>query len=237
MSESEALVRLQQTDIELMRLHRTLDAMPQAAKLAAIAKAQRKLQSQLTLIIGQRKDAEMDVAENQRKHEETLAKIQDVQVEAAQRQASFREARDVEAHLTALAKQQEKLEHAYLEKAETLDKATRAEKNARDLAAKLDAEKAATQESFERDSADLRAEVRKLEAERKQAEAEITVDVLDCYEKASKRFGGLAVEYLRGNVPSVCRVKLPPADFGKLSRGPEITECPYCHRILVTREF
>ncbi len=224
MSESEALVRLQQTDIELMRLHRTLDAMPQAAKLAAIAKAQRKLQSQLTLIIGQRKDAEMDVAENQ-------------QVEAAQRQASFREARDVEAHLTALAKQQEKLEHAYLEKAETLDKATRAEKNARDLAAKLDAEKAATQESFERDSADLRAEVRKLEAERKQAEAEITVDVLDCYEKASKRFGGLAVEYLRGNVPSVCRVKLPPADFGKLSRGPEITECPYCHRILVTREF
>ena len=162
MSESEALVRLQQIDIELMRLHRTLDAMPQAAKLAAIAKAQRKLQSQLTLIVGQRKDAEMDVAENQRKHDETLKKIQDVQVEAAQRQASFREARDVEAHLTALAKQQEKLEHAYLEKSEVLDKVTRAEKNARDLALKLDAEKAATQESFEQDSADLRAEVRKL---------------------------------------------------------------------------
>ena len=210
MSESEALVRLQQIDIELMRLHRTLDAMPQAAKLAAIAKAQRKLQSQLTLIVGQRKDAEMDVAENQRKHDETLKKIQHVQ---------------------------EKLEHAYLEKSEVLDKVTRAEKNARDLALKLDAEKAATQESFEQDSADLRAEVRKLEAERKQAEAEITVDVLDRYEKASKRFGGLAVEYLRGNVPSVCRVKLPPADFGKLSRGPEITECPYCRRMLVTREF
>ena len=109
MSESEALVRLQATDIELMRLHHTLDDMPQAQKLATIAKAARKLQSQLTAIIGQRKDAEMDVAENQRKHEETLAKIQTVQAEAAQRQASFREARDVEAHLTALAKQQEKL--------------------------------------------------------------------------------------------------------------------------------
>ena len=140
MSESEALVRLQATDIELMRLHHTLDDMPQAQKLATIAKAARKLQSQLTAIIGQRKDAEMDVAENQRKHEETLAKIQTVQAEAAQRQASFREARDVEAHLTALAKQQEKLEHAYIEKAETLDKLTRAEKNARDLGTKLAAE-------------------------------------------------------------------------------------------------
>ena len=237
MSESEALVRLQATDIELMRLHHTLDDMPQAQKLATIAKAARKLQSQLTAIIGQRKDAEMDVAENQRKHEETLAKIQTVQAEAAQRQASFREARDVEAHLTALAKQQEKLEHAYIEKAETLDKLTRAEKNARELGTKLAAEAKATQESFEKDSADLRAEVRKLEAERKQCENEITVEVLERYEEASKRFGGLAVEYLVGNVPTVCRVKLPPADFGKLKRGPEITECPYCHRILVTREF
>ena len=39
MSESEALVRLQATDIELMRLHHTLDDMPQAQKLATIAKA------------------------------------------------------------------------------------------------------------------------------------------------------------------------------------------------------
>ena len=57
MSESEALLRLQDIDLELMRLHATLDKMPQRAKLAAINKAERKLATQLKIIIGQRKDA------------------------------------------------------------------------------------------------------------------------------------------------------------------------------------
>ena len=39
-----------------------------------------------------------------------------------------------------------------------------------------------------------------------------------------------------GNVPSVCRVKLQPSLFHDLAHGDEITECPYCHRILITSE-
>ena len=45
-----------------------------------------------------------------------------------------------------------------------------------------------------------------------------------------------AVERLAGNVPSVCRVKLQPSSFHDLAHGDEITECPYCHRILITSE-
>ena len=35
-------------------------------------------------------------------------------------------------------------------------------------------------------------------------------------------------------MPTTCRVKLQQGIFGELMRGPIITECPYCHRMLVT---
>lgn len=237
MSESEALLRLQDIDLELMRLHATLDKMPQRAKLAAINKAERKLATQLKTIIGQRKDAQLDLEENEAKHAEVVEKTEKVKAEAVERMQNFRETRDVEAHLTALAKQQEKLEHAYLQQAEALERIQKAEANARALGQKLEAERAAQEESFKQDSADLMAEVRKLEAQRVACATEITDEVMARYQAAAKRFGGLAVEQLHGNVPTTCRVKLQSADFGDLKRGPEISECPYCHRMLVTREI
>lgn len=77
------------------------------------------------------------------------------------------------------------------------------------------------------------ARVRVLAGERKAAIADISEDVLAAYGRATKRFGGLAVERLTGNMPSICRVKLQQGIYGELMRGPIITECPYCHRMLV----
>jgi len=37
-------------------------------------------------------------------------------------------------------------------------------------------------------------------------------------------------------VPSICRVKLQPSLFSDLKKADAITECPYCHRLLVTQE-
>lgn len=235
MAEPEALLRLQDIDIKLMRIQAQLSAMPQQKKLATIARAQRELARQTTLIVGQLKDAQMDVAENEGQHAAVLEKIGKVKQEAQEREVNFRHTRDVEAHLTALAKQQEKLEHAYMEKVANLERLQTAQTNARAMAQRLDDEKAAQQTSFENESAQLRAEGRQLKGERERVVSEISTDVMQRYKKASQRFGGLAVETLKGNVPSTCRVKLQPADFGDLMRGPEIGTCPYCHRILITK--
>ena len=72
--------------------------------------------------------------------------------------------------------------------------------------------------------------------ERDELAARLPSGLLERYEAARRRFKGLAVERLRGNVPSVCRVSLQPSQFHDLAQGDEITECPYCHRILITSE-
>ena len=65
----------------------------------------------------------------------------------------------------------------------------------------------------------------------------ISPELLDRYEKARKRFGGVAVETLVGNKPSACRVTLQPSSFADIRRSAsEVTTCPYCKRILVVSQ-
>ncbi len=236
MIEYEALLRLQDIDLQLMRYSRQLKAMPQQKKIAALDAAKRKLAGQLTKIVGQRKDAEIDVADSEAEHAHLLEVREEVRAKLNASETGYREISSFEAQLTSLAKKLEKVEFRHTDKMAALEKAQKAEKNARDLEAKLDEERVQLEASFKQDSADIMAEVRKLAAERKQVVADLDGETLAAYERAAKRFDGLAVERLHGNVPSVCRVKLQPGLYGDLKKGPSIAECPYCHRMLVTEE-
>ena len=237
MSEASSLLRLQEVDLQLIRLRKTLSAMPQQEKLRAIALAKRKLATQLTSIVGQRKDVEMELADNEEEHGKCVAKTREVRSQVSERVQGYRQVQDLEAQLTSLAKRQEKLEFNHNDIVERLERIQKAEANARSVGERLLAEEAAQKESFDRETADLQAQCRVLEQERAGLVATISDEVLAAYDVASKRFGGLAVESLSSNVPSTCRVKLQPAIFQKLVKGPRITECPYCHRMLVVQEI
>ena len=234
MKESQALLRLQEIDLKLLRLKRQLSAIPQQKKLQAIAQAKRKLQGELAGIVGQRKDAEMDVEDSEAAHDKFVALMDEVKAQAAERQTDYRQLTDLEAQLTSLAKRIEKVEFTHGEKVELRDRLRKAERNAQGVMARLDEEAASQQGAFERASADLMAAARTLAAERKAVLADVSGETLARYEAATRRFGGLAVERLAGNLPSVCRVKLQPSQFADLRRSAaEVTECPYCHRMLV----
>lgn len=50
MTEAQALVRLQEIDLDMLRLASTLAAMPQQKKIQAIGRARKKVQSEQTKI-------------------------------------------------------------------------------------------------------------------------------------------------------------------------------------------
>ena len=173
------------------------------------------------------------MAENQEDLEHYRARTEEVKAEVASGSHGYRQIQDYEAHLTGLAKKVEKLEHTRAQLDEDLEKVKRAESNAKLTLERLDEEEAAQKKSFETDSAQIRSKIVQLDAERKSLAAQISAKHLGDYEAARKRFKGLAVEKLVGNVPSVCRVKLQPASFHELTHGDDVAECPYCHRILI----
>ena len=236
MTEATALLSLQDLDIRLLKCASTLAAMPQRARLKTIDLARRKVSSELTGIVGQRKDAELEIADIRENLAHYHAKTAEVQAAADEGQHTHREIRDFEQQLTSLAKRIEKCEFALGPAQERLERLARAERNARLTAERLDSERDATQASLDADSKSLRAEIVDLTRQRERAAEQVSEAHLAAYEVARKRFKGLAVERLTGNVPSVCRVKLQPSSFHDLAHGDEITECPYCHRILITSE-
>ena len=233
MTEAQALLRLQEIDLDMLRMASTLAAMPQQKKMQAIARARRKVQSEQTKIFAQRKDLETFASENQEDLEHYRARTEEVKAEVASGSHGYRQIQDYEAHLTGLAKKVEKLEHTRAQLDDDLEKAKRAESNAKLTLKRLDEEEAAQKKSFETDSAQIRGKIVQLDEERKRVISQISPKHLGDYEAARKRFKGLAVEKLVGNVPSVCRVKLQPASFHELTHGDDVAECPYCHRILI----
>ena len=236
MTQPDALLRLQELDLELLKHASTLSAMPQRKRLATIELAARKVASELKGIVGQRKDAETDVADAEGALAHYRAKTAEVQAAADAGEHTHREISSFEQQLTSLAKRIEKSEFTLGPLRERLERLERAEKNARLMAERLEAERTSTQADLEDATRELRARIVELSRERDEVAGELSAELLERYEVARKRFKGLAVERLRGNVPSVCRVSLQPSQFHDLAQGDEITECPYCHRILITSE-
>lgn len=236
MTEASALQRLQQIDIELLRHASTLQKLPQQAKLKTIALAKKKVAVELKKITGKRKDVEIDVVDVNADISHYRQVRERVMAEAEEGPLTHREARTVEESLTHLAKVTEKCEYRLGPLNEQLSKLQLAETNAQKMMERLDAEERNVQKSFEEDSSSVRDQILALKDEREAVAAEISDDVMARYEVARKRFGGLAVETLVGNVPSTCRVKLQPSQYHDIANGDEICECPYCHRILITTQ-
>lgn len=236
MTVADTLVRLQEVDLELLKHASTLSAMPQRKRLQTIELAARKVATELKGIVGQRKDAETEIADAEEALAHYREKTVEVQAAADAGEHTHREIRDFEQQLTSLAKRIEKSEYTLRPLREQLERLERAEKNARATSERLEAERTATEAALADGSSSLRAEIVRLSNERSDLAGRLAPELLERYEVARKRFKGLAVERLHGNVPSVCRVKLQPSQFHDLSQGEEITECPYCHRILITSE-
>ncbi len=234
MTEASALLRIQEIDIELLRNASILQKLPQQDRLKKIALAQKKVAVELKKITGQRKDAEIDIVDMNADISHYAQVRERVLSEAEGKELTHREARDVEDQLTHLAKVTEKCEHQLGPLNERLEKLQLAEANAQKMAERLVAEQETTQASFDEDSKTVRARIIELNHERESVASEVSADTMEKYEAARKRFGGLAVETLTGNIPSICHVKLQPSLYHDLSRGPQITECPYCHRMLIT---
>ncbi len=236
MTVADTLVRLQEVDLELLKHASTLSAMPQRKRLQTIELAARKVATELKGIVGQRKDAETEIADAEEALAHYREKTAEVQAAADAGERTHREIRDFEQQLTSLAKRIEKSEYTLRPLREQLERLERAERNARATSERLEAERTATEAALADGSSSLRAEIVRLSNERSDLAGRLAPELLERYEVARKRFKGLAVERLHGNVPSVCRVKLQPSQFHDLSQSEEITECPYCHRILITSE-
>jgi uncharacterized protein len=124
------------------------------------------------------------------------------------------------------------LEDRILERMLEADELTAAVKRAdAELAAELKAVEA-DRKAMVAETAELRASLERITGERAAAVRAIDPQVLKTFEVVAKRRNGVAVAEARDGICTICHVRLRPQVFNTVRRNETITQCDSCQRIL-----
>ena len=104
---------------------------------------------------------------------------------------------------------------------------------------KAEADLAAEQKAIDADRRQLKAEHAELEAalarmasERAAVVANVSRDVLATFEQIAKRRNGVGVAQARDGICTICHVRMRPQVFNTVMRNEQILQCDHCQRIL-----
>src|SRR6185295_5612335 len=93
---------------------------------------------------------------------------------------------------------------------------------------KVDADRKAMAAEF----AELRSSLEKISGERAAVIRALSPQVLDIFERVAQRRNGIAVAEARGGICTICHVRLRPQVFNTVRRNEQIIQCDHCNRIL-----
>lgn len=228
------LLALAETDAELRRLHKQLDALPEQQQLDDVVAEVGKLQERRA-DLGLDRDAAQAEATREDHHVDVLRQ----RLEAEQQRlyggdvTNARELQSVRAEIEAVERRIDGHETAELEAME------RVEVIENDIA-DLDAQVARLQERVgeleqSRDEAakTLLVEIAEHEVARDAQRDKLSAELRDRYDAAATRFHGVAVGRLDGDRCTACGISLSYADVNGLVEGPPLTNCPNCGRLMV----
>jgi predicted nucleic acid-binding Zn-ribbon protein len=228
-ADLERLIVLQRLDSSASDAQRTLADMPEREKA---------LEARLAAARDNVAAAKAKLAENQnvrREHEKTVALHQGRLSKFREQAMAVKTNQEYHAiqHEMSFAQTELKTaEDTVLEKMVEADDLTAAAKRAEaDLAAeqkKIDAEKKA----MAAESTDLKAALEKLAAERADVAKALTPAVLATFELVSKRRNGIALAEARDGICVVCHVRVRPQVFNNVRKNDQIIQCDSCNRIL-----
>ena len=231
MGVGSSLLELQEIDLTLMRDKEQLQNLPEIAELARRRKLYLKLKGDVTKLYAQRKDVEIDLQDldvrEQKLHEG---------VEQARREVDmddYRQVQQLEITLSDFAKKLDRVEFERKEAHGKLDTIQSDDATLAENIKKVENSIVAMTKQARTHAADIQEAIDKNERKRSMLFDGLDISVAKAYEKASKQFGHLAVEKLEGTVPSICRMSLQSSSMSDLRHADEVTECPYCHRLMV----
>lgn len=231
MGVGSSLLELQEIDLTLMRDKEQLQNLPEIAELARRRKLYLKLKGDVTKLYAQRKDVEIDLQDldvrEQKLHEG---------VEQARREVDmddYRQVQQLEITLSDFAKKLDRVEFERKEAHGKLDSIQSDDATLAENIKKVENSIVAMTKQARTHAADIQEAIDKNERKRSMLFDGLDISVAKAYEKASKQFGHLAVEKLEGTVPSICRMSLQSSSMSDLRHADEVTECPYCHRLMV----
>jgi len=228
-ADLEKLIVLQRLDSAAHDAQRRLGDAPERekaldARLAAARDVVAAAKAKLAESQNVRRDHEKTVA----LHQGRLSKFR----EQAMSVKTNQEYHAIQKEITFAQTEMKTAEDAVLVQMLEGDELTAALKRAEaDLAAeqkKVDADRKA----MTAEAAELKAAIEKLAADRREVVGSLTPQVLATFEMVARRRNGVAIAEARDGICTICHVRLRPQIFNTVLKNEQILQCDSCNRIL-----
>ena len=226
----EGLFELQRIDLEIKRLSKELDELPQRGIIVAARDKKAAIEAKSE-----------QVAELKRATTKKITRIDDASL--AKKEAGVQAAidaahgdfRNVEARtkeLAGIVRRRATIAEDRAGVAAELDKISAMEAQISLALEEIAAKEQEAIDSFQKQGGDLKLAIAKLEAARGQVEAKVSPQLLDVYNRTAAR-SGVAIGVLDGNRCGACRTVIDGGRLIDLRNQAPLGMCPSCKRLLV----
>lgn len=234
MSEIDALVELGTIDMEAMRLKKELEELPEAAQIMECRAKRKELKAKQDQVVELTDDVESKLAKFQAEEEGIIAKLKDLQ-ETLDTTRDYRVTQSVTRDMEGQVKRQGTIVaemDALLERQIQVDKLYN---QVSGMLHNLDHKEAELTEAFKLKGGKIKDRLDVIGKKRKELLAALPEALGRKYEKLRAEKGGIGLAFLDGHTCSVCRSEILEGNLRRLQAGPELAECPNCHRLFVVK--
>lgn len=237
MSAGDQLLALQEQDLAIARAEKALDELPEKRAVLQLRKRLKDIEAVRDKADAYCRKANALVTKSNDEAASIQAKIDSEQAKVLSGDVTNpKELQNLTREIAALQRRKDAVE---FEELKLMEKAETGEAQLKKVEAALaeGAEKeSALIEEFKAKGGQLNSEIAAMKKEREARAAALPVDVLSRYEALRAAKHGIGVGEMTGELCSACRTQIPSGKAQSLRTGPEIAECPNCHRILIVRE-
>jgi predicted nucleic acid-binding Zn-ribbon protein len=237
MDTAHALLDLQEADLEIARIERRLEELPEKSrilelrhKVADVTKLREKtaeLAARLSREIAKLEDA---VAVTSAKMDDEQTKLLSGAV------TNPKELANISTEIDLLRRKREQTENEMLGLMERREAAQLQINKIDEALSRAAKDEAKLIEQFQKAGGDILAETEKLRRRRKRLGKDVDPELLARYEKIRAARHGIAAGRLEGDMCGCCRTTLPSMTVQQLRTLGTVGECPNCRRLIVVVE-
>lgn len=229
----DALLRLQQIDLDLMRMKKQFDELPQRALIMAAREKKAGIAEKQAKVAALKRETAKRLTRINDEDASLAKKQQGVQAAIEAAQGNYRNVEARTKELEGIAKRRAVL-------SDELDKITAEISKIEDLEAQigLALEEVTSREndaieSFKQEGGALKMNISRLEHMRADVASVLPKAVLDMYSKAAARSAGVAIARLDGTRCGACRTGIEGGRLIELKSQAPLGSCPHCKRLLI----
>ena len=234
MSDVEVLLQLSKAETDLIKAQKALNEIPEAAQIMDCRNRRKELKAKQDQVYELTDEVNAKIAQFEAEEAKLIEKMKDLQ-DTLDHNKDFRLTASITRDMEGLVKRQGTISQEVDALLERQIKIDHLGTQVSDMLQKLDQKEHMLTHDFKAKGSAAKAVVDEAAARRDDLLAQLPADLQKRYAKIKAEKNGIAVATLTDGYCSVCRTQIQTGQMQKLKAGPDVSECPNCHRIFLVR--